>query len=51
MRCVSMTFRASVVIMLAVSATARAGMDEFKGKIFHTARWDYDYTGGEWGRR
>jgi len=24
------------------------GIDEFKGKIFHTARWDYDYTGGEW---
>jgi cation diffusion facilitator CzcD-associated flavoprotein CzcO len=25
-----------------------AGIDRFKGKIFHTARWDYDYTGGEW---
>ena len=24
------------------------GIDKFKGKIFHTARWDYDYTGGEW---
>lgn len=24
------------------------GIDAFKGKIFHTARWDYDYTGGEW---
>jgi len=24
------------------------GIDMFKGKIFHTARWDYDYTGGEW---
>ena len=22
------------------------GIDEFQGKIFHTARWDYDYTGG-----
>ena len=22
------------------------GMDTFKGKQFHTARWDYDYTGG-----
>ena len=22
------------------------GMDEFEGKAFHTARWDYDYTGG-----
>jgi len=27
-----------------------AGMDDFQGKMFHTARWDYDYTGGEWGR-
>jgi cation diffusion facilitator CzcD-associated flavoprotein CzcO len=27
-----------------------AGMDDFKGKVFHTARWDYAYTGGEWGR-
>ena len=24
------------------------GIREFKGKLFHTARWDYDYTGGEW---
>ncbi|QIG81545.1 flavin-containing monooxygenase [Stakelama tenebrarum] len=24
------------------------GIDSFKGKLFHTARWDYDYTGGEW---
>ncbi|MEZ5742411.1 MAG: NAD(P)/FAD-dependent oxidoreductase [Sphingomonadaceae bacterium] len=24
------------------------GIDQFKGKVFHTARWDYDYTGGEW---
>ena len=23
-----------------------AGIGEFKGKIFHTARWDYEYTGG-----
>ncbi len=22
------------------------GMDEFEGKAFHSARWDYDYTGG-----
>jgi cation diffusion facilitator CzcD-associated flavoprotein CzcO len=22
------------------------GIDEFKGRIFHTARWDYAYTGG-----
>ena len=25
---------------------AIAGMEGFKGKLFHTARWDYDYTGG-----
>ena len=24
------------------------GIEKFKGKIFHTARWDYDYTGGSW---
>jgi len=24
------------------------GIREFRGKLFHTARWDYDYTGGEW---
>jgi cation diffusion facilitator CzcD-associated flavoprotein CzcO len=22
------------------------GIEDFKGKIFHTSRWDYDYTGG-----
>ena len=25
---------------------AVAGMDEFPGHSFHSARWDYDYTGG-----
>ena len=25
-----------------------AGIDDFKGHMFHTARWDFDYTGGEW---
>ncbi len=25
-----------------------AGIDMFKGKIFHTARWDYGYTGGSY---
>ncbi|MGO4170444.1 flavin-containing monooxygenase [Novosphingobium sp. YAF33] len=24
------------------------GIRRFKGRIFHTARWDYEYTGGEW---
>ncbi len=23
-----------------------AGLDQFEGKIFHSSRWDYDYTGG-----
>lgn len=23
------------------------GINDFKGRLFHTARWDYDYTGGE----
>ena len=25
------------------------GMEKFKGKLFHTARWDYQYTGGSYG--
>ena len=24
------------------------GMQDFGGRIFHTARWEYDYTGGSW---
>ncbi|BFM07516.1 flavin-containing monooxygenase [Halioxenophilus aromaticivorans] len=24
------------------------GIHDFKGKMFHTSRWDYDYTGGEY---
>jgi cation diffusion facilitator CzcD-associated flavoprotein CzcO len=24
------------------------GIDQFKGKIFHTSRWDYAYTGGSY---
>jgi cation diffusion facilitator CzcD-associated flavoprotein CzcO len=23
------------------------GIDEFQGKLFHSSRWDYDYTGGD----
>ena len=23
------------------------GMQDFKGKVFHTSRWEYDYTGGD----
>ncbi len=26
------------------------GMQDFKGRVFHSARWDYDYTGGSWER-
>jgi cyclohexanone monooxygenase len=26
------------------------GIELFAGKTFHTARWDYEYTGGEWMR-
>lgn len=26
------------------------GIDKFRGKVFHTARWDYDYTGGSYGK-
>jgi cation diffusion facilitator CzcD-associated flavoprotein CzcO len=25
------------------------GIKKFKGKIFHTSRWDYEYTGGSYG--
>ncbi|MEY2942313.1 MAG: hypothetical protein RLY97_327 [Pseudomonadota bacterium] len=25
------------------------GIEKFKGKMFHTARWEYDYTGGKYG--
>ncbi len=24
------------------------GVHQFKGKMFHTSRWDFEYTGGEW---
>ena len=24
------------------------GIEQFQGRLFHTARWDYDYTGGSW---
>ncbi len=26
-----------------------AGIESFKGRMFHTARWEYDYTGGSYG--
>ena len=25
------------------------GLEDFQGKVFHTSRWDYDYTGGSLG--
>jgi cation diffusion facilitator CzcD-associated flavoprotein CzcO len=25
------------------------GIQEFSGELFHTARWNFDYTGGSWG--
>jgi len=25
------------------------GIDTFRGRVFHTARWDYEYTGGGYG--
>jgi cyclohexanone monooxygenase len=24
------------------------GIHEFEGKMFHSSRWDYEYTGGDW---
>lgn len=26
------------------------GLQDFRGRVFHSARWDYDYTGGSWGK-
>jgi cation diffusion facilitator CzcD-associated flavoprotein CzcO len=44
-------FRARFVIMAAgvlnmPKLPGIHGIDKFKGKMFHTARWDYEYTGG-----
>lgn len=48
------TIRARFVIVAAgvlnmPKLPAIPGIDKFKGRMFHTARWDYDYTGGEYG--
>ncbi|GAC1414265.1 MAG: NAD(P)/FAD-dependent oxidoreductase [Novosphingobium sp.] len=45
--------RARFVIMAAgvlnmPKLPAVPGIEKFKGKIFHSARWDYEYTGGTW---
>ncbi len=36
----------AVGILNLMKLPAIAGMDDFRGHSFHTARWDYDYTGG-----
>ncbi|MCB2014595.1 MAG: NAD(P)/FAD-dependent oxidoreductase [Sphingobium sp.] len=41
-------------VVLAPGLTSRAklpnipGLEDFKGHVFHTSRWDYDYTGGSY---
>jgi cation diffusion facilitator CzcD-associated flavoprotein CzcO len=49
------TFRARFVIMAGGTLSTPKfpdvpGIHTFAGHKFHTSRWDYDYTGGEWGR-
>lgn len=46
-------FRARFVVMAGGTLSTPKfpgvpGLHEFKGHKFHTARWDYDYTGGTW---
>src|SRR5579872_1153549 len=36
----------AVGILNLMKLPAVPGMEEFAGRSFHTARWDYDYTGG-----
>ena len=36
----------AVGILNLMKLPAIPGMEDFKGRSFHTARWDYDYTGG-----
>ncbi len=36
----------AVGILNLMKLPAIPGMDEFTGRAFHTARWDYDFTGG-----
>lgn len=44
----------SRLVVLAPGVTSRAklpgipGLDTFEGHSFHTSRWDYDYTGGDY---
>lgn len=37
----------AVGILNLMKLPAIPGMDDFQGKSFHTARWDYAYTGGD----
>jgi cation diffusion facilitator CzcD-associated flavoprotein CzcO len=37
----------AVGILNLMKMPAIPGMDRFRGKSFHTARWDYEYTGGD----
>ncbi|MBB4858440.1 cyclohexanone monooxygenase [Novosphingobium chloroacetimidivorans] len=48
------TIRAQHVIMCGGTLStpkfpSMPGLHKFKGKMFHTSRWDFEYTGGEWG--
>jgi len=36
----------AVGILNLMKVPAIPGMDDFRGQSFHSARWDYDYTGG-----
>ena len=40
----------AVGILNLLKLPAIAGMDDFAGRAFHTARWDYDFTGGSPGQ-
>jgi len=47
------TIRARHVIMCGGTLStpkfpAVPGIHKFKGKMFHTSRWDYEYSGGSW---
>ncbi len=37
----------AVGILNLMKLPAIPGMDSFRGRSFHTARWDYEYTGGD----
>lgn len=36
----------AVGVLNLMKVPAIAGMEDFEGRSFHSARWDYDYTGG-----